>query len=60
MKRFKSSLMIGMSLALLWVLLAIKITGKYLYEPNNLILAVEIGMLALILGFGVWAYLRDR
>ena len=59
-RRFKSSLIMGMSLALLWVLLTIKITGKYLYEPDALVLNSELALLGLILLYGFWTWLKGR
>ena len=59
-RRFKSSLIVGMSLALLWVMLTIKITGKYLYEPDALVLNSELALLGLILIYGFWTWLKGR
>ena len=59
-RRFKSSLIVGMSLALLWSLLAIKITGKFLYEPDTLILSLELTLLGLCLLYGLWTWLKGR
>ncbi|KKM89078.1 hypothetical protein LCGC14_1252160 [marine sediment metagenome] len=59
-RRFKSSLIVGMSLALLWVMLTIKVTGKYHYEPDSLILNSELALLGLILLYGFWTWLKGR
>lgn len=59
-RRFKSSLIVGMSLALLWVMLTIKITGNYLYEPDALVLNSELALLGLILVYGFWTWLKGR
>ncbi len=59
-RRFKSALIVGMSLALLWVLLTIKITGKFLYEPDALVLNSELALLDLILLYGLWTWLKGR
>ncbi len=59
-RRFKSGLIVGMSLALLWSLLSIKITGKYHYEPDALILNLELALLGLILLYGLWTWLKGR
>ncbi len=59
-RRFKSSVIVGQSLALLWVLLTIKITGKYHHEPDTLVLSLELTLLGLILLYGLWTWLKGR
>ncbi len=58
--RFKSAVITGQSLALLWSLLSVKITGKYHYEPDALVLNLELALLGLILVYGFWTWLKGR
>ncbi len=59
-RRFKSAVIVGLSLAQLWSLLSIKITGKFLYEPDTLVLSLELALLGLILLYGFWTWLKGR
>ena len=54
------TLIIGMSIALLWHLSNIWRYGQYLVvEPNNVIRSLETAGLLLILAFGVSRYIND-
>ena len=55
----KSSLIISMSLALLWHFSNIVRYGTHIIqEPSPVILWSEVGLLAVILVFGIWSVVK--
>ena len=52
-------LIIGMSLAFLWVFKVIATEGRYYFhEPILWVLVIEITGMCLILGFGLWELVK--
>ncbi len=55
----KPSLIVGMSLAFLWMFSVIATEGKYYFqEPILWVLALEVAGMCLILGFGLWELVK--